>query len=133
MEKFEYFFTEEELKEQKKKEIAKASLLQNTVVKEIYGVKIAVVFAPAILPVNEIGNKVLNDTGVDVQIAVTGNAMTITSSKYSTENSRDVAELFGGIGCKSMAWATYPRRVTSKNFREVAEEIFEKLVAIGGE
>jgi len=58
--------------------------------------------------------------------------MTFIKRKDSTINLPDVAELFGGIGCKTMAWATYPRRVTSKNFREVAEEIFSILAAIEG-
>ena len=133
MEKFTYM-TEEELKKQKAKEVAKTSLLKNSITKDMYGVKITIGLAPAILSEGESANILLDNTNSEVQVVLRRNGnMSFTRRKDSTVSLLYVAVLFGGIGCESAAWAELHKHVTSRNFRKIAKEIFAILVALGGE
>jgi len=133
MSKYIYFFTKEELKEQKKKEAAKKKLLKNSITKHIAGVKITIGLASKVLSEDESADVLSQNTNSEVQIVIRNSgAMYFTRRKGSTVNLFYVAALFNGAGCQTKALATYPRRVNSKNFREIAEEIFYKLVALEG-
>jgi len=112
----------------RKKELAKKKLLEHTVVREIKGHSVAVGLSPALLSGSESADILLKQTNSEIQIILKYQGwMSFRRAKNSTVNLLEIAKLFGGGGHEYASGATLGKKVTSRNFTDIAEEILEKI------
>jgi len=112
------------------KELAKQELLKHTIVQEIHGHTFAVGLSPEILTGSEAGALLKEATNSEVQVVLKKEGwMSFRRAKNSTVNLLEIAKLFNGGGHEYASGGELGKTVSSENFPEIAEEIFEKIAS----
>ena len=113
------------------KEMAKKELLKNTDVKKVKGHSVAIGLVPKIFSGSEGADILQKETGSEIQIALKEEGwMSFRRRKDSSVNLIELAKIFGGGGHEYASGAELGRAVNSENFKEIAEEIFEKISSV---